>query len=402
MKYVGLVGISVAAAALIMSGCGSSSSSGPSAPSELKTKATVDLSTVENALALLGSGSITAASPASAAVAKVKTAINVKAAAAAGSGQDSYSYTYDCGISGTYSYSWETTYEYLDNGGWTETYKGKYSANHCIDNYSTTINGEPTNRRFENGGGSYSHIATYSSDANMSKETWAWSDNHSYGYDNNETTTSRTYTYVSSGKETWEADGDYFDAAGVPAWSDTWQYVGTNKRVDVDSNGDVIDGWRDVFNEKWTEMGAQDGSHHKTMVDGFYSYYETNASGVESMTGGAYYNDFVVETYTSGSEDNITISGTYGTSCLGGAVTFSTNTVVQSNQDDYFDGGGAHGSDVLPYAGSVSVSAGGSAMVDFDANASMYSTVTISATDGNATYSSWSDIPVGTCGSMMP
>ncbi|WP_345969441.1 hypothetical protein WCX72_08830 [Sulfurimonas sp. HSL1-6] len=405
MKRVSVIGISVATAALIIGGCGSSSS-GPSAPSEIKAATSIDLATVESALSMLYNGGITAASaPAStmkAAVADIKTAIQAKVAAGSGSGENSYSYTYDCQISGTRTNSYESSYDYPAEGGWTETYKYTYRYDHCIDNSSATINGEPANRYFENGTYSYTNSATYSIDSNMSKETWSWSDNRSYGYDNNETTTSRTYTRKNNGKETWEADGDYFDATGVPAWSDTWHYSGSDKRVDINSSGKVSGGERNVYNETWTDSGAQDNSHYKTMADGFYSHYETDANGVESLTGGEYYNNFVMEVYANGSEENITISGTYGTTCLGGSVTFKTDPVVQSNQDDYFDGDGLHGNNVLPYAGTVTVSGSGSATVGFDANASMYSTVTIVAPDGNATYSRWDDIPAGTCSAMMP
>ena len=402
MKYVSLVGISVAAAALIMSGCGSSSSSGPSAPSEIKTATTIDLATVGSALSMLYNGGITAAgAPASkvkTAAADIKAAIQAKVAAGGDSGQSSYSYTYECGISGTYTYSQEQTYDYPADGGWTETYVYSYKYDHCIDNTSTTVNGEPVNRSFDNGLYSYSYSGTYNVDNNMTKENWKWSDNRSWGYDNNETSTSRTYTAKNTGQQTWEADGEYYDATGVPEWSSTWDYSGSYKRVDVNSSGDVNGGYRNVFNETWTDSGAQDNSHYKTMVNGFYTEYDTDSSGVESLTWNEYYKDFVFESYMSGSEENITVNGTYGTTCLGGTVKFKTNPVVQSNQDDYFDGDGSHGSNVLPYAGTVTVSGDGSATVGFDANASMYSTVTITAPDATATYSRWSDIPVGSCG----
>ena len=134
------------------------------------------------------------------------------------------------------------------------------------------------------------------------------------------------------------------------------------------------------------------------MANGFWAYYDTNASGVESLNGFDYYNDFKLEADMSGSEENLSISGTMGTTCLGGTMTFATNPVVQQNQDDYFDGDDSHGSNVLPYTGVFSVSGGGhSATVTFEHNASNYTTATIAAPDGNATYDRWSDLAVGAC-----
>lgn len=402
MKYVGLIGLSVVAATFIMSGCGDDSSSGPSAPADLTSLTEVNVSSVQNAIAFLGWFSpMSASAPKTKAaeqIAAIKTEIATKIATIKDSGGDSYSYTYDCSISGTWGYSYKSTYDYKTDGSWTETYTSTYQANNCVDNYSGTVNSEPVNRYFQNGNNSYSRSATYNSDANMSNETWQWSDNYSYGYDNNGTKTSRTYTYQSNGNETWSADGEYFDATGNPSFTDTWNYVGTRKRVDVNSSGAVNGGERDVFNEHNTWSGTQDGNYGKRTMHGFYAEYSTDSAGVETITGGEYFDNFVMEYTTSGNETNATISGKAGSLCLGGSMNFSTSPIIQQNQVDYMNDLNNTGGDVLPYAGVLTMKGdGGTGTVTFAADATMHTSATVVAPDGNATFGRWSTLAVGAC-----
>ncbi|WP_345987227.1 hypothetical protein WCX18_08795 [Sulfurimonas sp. HSL1-2] len=379
-----------------MGGCGSSSSSSLKAPADIKAAIDINTSTAQNAIALVRSGvNIFSATESKLATTALMTKVKETKATLAAKLKDttetgSETSTQDCDISGSTTLTSSHTYTQKDNGGWSYTETMAYSFNHCI-------NGTPQSRQSINGKIMESMTYGYNADANLSEESYSVDYDYVVLYDSNETEASHSETWNAVVERTWNADGDYVTSATAPGEEQMLKAKGYLKMVDVNSSGEVESGFRQEIDITAGDMRLYDDTYWKEYANGFNSFYETSG-GVEEFANGIYFKNFKIETHSDGAdEENTTVSGTVGSSCLGGSVAFSTAPVMQSNQQTYFDEFDNHGGNVLPYAGMVTMKGNGTATVAFESNASNYTSATLVAPDGTSTYGSWGSLATGLC-----
>ena len=411
MKNLELLGLSVVAAALIMTtGCSSSDdssspASGPSAPSEIGAAMDMNGTSAKNAIYAIKDGN---ASPAArraarrAASAKRKAAHRVSGINGSGSG----SYTYDCDISGSYTYSYSEknvgdTYN-SDGTSWSDDYTESDNFNNCMDENSNNVNGEPTNIEVRNGTLSYTYHDEYNADSNKSTELYSETKNYTRSYENNETnnSTSKVYTYNRSLIENsyWDGVWNQDRVSAEATWNDTGSENGEYSKVDTNSTGSRISGYKEVYgNLSASEEGVQDDSHGKYTANGFYAQYDINASGEWELNEGQNYNNFSMKYSDAGNENNISISGGYGDECLGGTVTFNTNPGIQENQDDYLDGDGSTGDNVLPHAGAITMTGTSTASVAFTSDDTNHTSALLNVDGADTNVTRWSELSVRHC-----
>lgn len=404
MKKVELLSLSVVTAALIMTGCSDDDSSkGASAPSEATTPIEINSTTAQNVAALLRNAG---GGPMAPAKSEQLASIKTRVAALKASGSDSGTDTYDCDISGTWTSAYSSTWTESPDGSWNSTYTGTDSYKNCVDNYSGTNDvGDDLNMRVQNGTYKWSNTGEYNSDTNRSKDSWSATNNMVDSRENNETSASRVYTSSDSYSATEEADGEYIYASNVTR-SYSYNVNGEYKRVDTNTSGDVVYGYRYEYGnmtqtqEEIMDYDLMEYVQSTISANGFYSDYDTNSTG-EYLADSAYFKNFVMSWSSDGAnEGNMTVSGTVGESCLGGSVTLATAPVIQENQVDYFDGSDATGSNVLPYAGTLSMTGSATATLSFDADDTNHTTATVSIGDNNDTYTGWNTLAVGACSSF--
>lgn len=399
MKKIDLLGLSVVAAALIMTGCSSDSDDaatpGPTAPTDVTAKIDVNLTTTQNAIALVRNG---IGLFSNAKIAAIKADVKAKALALKDSGGNGGSWSYDCQISGSTGNVWSSEWSNNPDGSWSNTNSATYTAKNCVDNYSGTVNGEAVNLYKENGTRTYTNSDEYDASGNLTTISNSSADNFSYSYEHNETLTSRTYTNTLSTSFIDIADGIVpMISADAPAFSHSAKLIGTNDQVDINSTGSTIAGWENAYNFSMSNEGLQDGTYDIDSANGFVANYDINATGDKVLTYSDSYNNYVEEHTSDGAnESNTTISGTRGNTCLGGSATFATTLIIQENQVDYLDGNDNTGNNVLPYSGVVTLSAVGTATLTFDNNTT-HSDANLTAGDESAVYTRWVDLAVGTC-----
>ena len=399
MKKIDLLGLSVVTAALIMTGCSSDSddaaTSGPTAPTDVTAKIDVNLTTTQNAIALVTNG---IGLFSNAKIAAMKADVKAKALALKDSGGNGGSWSFDCQVSGTRANSWESTWSNNPDGSWSNTYSETYTAKNCEDNASTTVNGEAVNLYKENGTRTYTNSDEYDAGGDLTTSSYSSADNFTHSCEHNETLTSRTYKTTVSLSNSFSVDGIVpLLSADAPAFSQSTQIVGTSGDVDVNSTGSTIAGWEDAYNISMSQEGLQDGTYDKDSANGFAANYDINATGDKVLFYSDSYSNYVEEHTSDGAnESNTTISGTRGNTCLGGSATFATTLIIQENQVDYLDGNDNPGNNVLPYSGVVTLSAVGTATLTFDNNTT-HSDANLTAGDESAVYTRWLALSVGTC-----
>lgn len=398
MKKIEIVGLSVVSAALLLTGCGSSSDSksSPTAPSDVTAPLAMDLNATKNVMALAtqGIGIFRASSKVSAIAENVKT----KALAISDAGGDSGTETFDCTVSGTRTQSWNTSWSETD-AGWSETVSETTTYNHCVDNYNTTINGEDTNLRTYNGSSTYSRTGEYDNVEDVSKMSISGSDNYTETYESNETLTSRTRTSTGTINLNEEADGTWLMSTSEPAYNFSIALNITDNSTDVNSTGSTVGGEEVIYALTMTSEGLQDDTYGKDTANGFYSAYDINSSGDKVLMYSDYFGNYMEE-YTSdgANEHNMTVTGTRGSTCLGGSVTVATNLTIQENQQDYQDENNNTGSSVLPYSGVITLTGTGASMITFDHNETNNTSATVSIDDVNTTFGTWGTLADGPCG----
>ncbi len=404
MKKVELLSLSAVTAALIMTGCSSDDNNkgGAIPPSEISGVVEMNATSAKNAIYALtnGGASMTARRAA-------RQALAAKLAPALASGSDNASYTYDCDISGSYSYTYASSYtgEPWNSGNgesWSNDYAYSYNYNNCVDNYSTTITidgvNEPVTQRTYNGTYAYTGHSEYNADTNMSKDAYSGSDNYTDARENNETLTSRVYTYNTTYSSTGESEGEGWTGSADATYKYTWKQNGEYSRLDTNSTGSIRDGYKYVYgNQSGTDEGVQDYSSGTYTENGFYTRYDVNASGELEFDYGYNFDHFTMTYSEAGNESNNTVSGGYGDECLGGTVTFATAPVVQENQADYFDGDGLTGSNVLPYAGGVTMTGTSTASVAFTSDDTNHTSALLSVDGSDENLTRWSDLAVQNC-----
>ena len=411
MKNMELLGLSVVAAALIMTtGCSSSDdssspASGPSAPAELSSPMEMNGTSAKNAMYGLKNN----ASPAAARRAASKAEFAALAASRVASGGDSGTDTYNCGVSGTYTYSYSSSYTgnpgSTDGSSWSDDYSQTYTANNCVDNYSSSIsNGEPVNLQTDNGTGGYSYHNEYNADTNISKHSYSSSDNYTTVYENNETgmeSVSRTRTNTRTRSNYSEQKGQGWTGSAEATWKSNWTRSGERSSVDVNSTGSKFYGYKKVWgNQSGSEEGVQDDSNGKFTQNGFYAYYDMNDSGEWNYVRGSNYVNFVTVYSDAGNESNITLNGGYGDDCLGGTVNFTTSTLIQENTVDYQSTDAtATGDEILPYTGKLTMSGTSTATVTFKHDESNNTSATLNVNDSDETPDPvrWNQLAVQNC-----
>ncbi len=392
MKNIELLGISAAAAVLILTGCSDDSNgdSEPSAPSEVTQAADMNISQTKTVISFIQDGGIMAGSPR---LAVMKASLVAKADSLPGSGGGSGTETTDCEISGTKVHTWKSEWIQSDDGSRSDNYSDTYTYNNCIDGSSTTVQSETMTQYVQKGSLSFYGSQTYNSDSaligRIERQTF---NNYSERYESNTSLTSRTTTN----------DYTFEMKIGIePAivQSQTLSVKGTAEQdVETNSTGHIVDGLTGSYN--LTQTVEEGDDHEKVAINGFYAVYDINASG-SFINESRYYKDYLLEfTHDTSNDSNITVSGTLGNTCLGGSVTLSTNPVIRENSVDYFDGDDKNkssGGDVLPYTGAMSIVGMTNATVTFDTNETNNTSAFIQAGETNATAYFWNDLDERTC-----
>ena len=411
MKKMDLLGLSVVTAALIMTGCSSDSdettSGGATAPIEVTTPSDMNVTDVQNAMALLtngGGGVPTAKAMAAASLTERQVLIKANALSikAVAPGET----TYPCAVSGTWTETFSSEYIGDDGfGGWSDTWTIGASYDNCVDNASTTVDGVIMNRKTSNGSWLSVQSDGYDGENNTSFMLDTWNDNYQDIYDSNITEgdmTSRTSIYNNSGEWGNLADGDMYTSVEDPQFSDHYYENGIYSTTDTNSSGHVIGGWEDAYgNLKINNSSAQDGSHGMDTADGFYAAYSIDENG-KQLVSSNYFNNFSEAWTENGNENTIIINGTIGNTCLGGSATFATDLTIQENTVDYWSDANASGPDVLPYAGILSITGTTTATVTLDVYDINRTRAKVVAADANKTFFNWSEFAVGACAPALP
>ena len=402
MKKMDLLGLSVVAAALILTGCSSDSddttptASGPTAPAAVTTPVEMNQSNVQNSVALLDSTmnnmSVNAKIAAKHASVEAKMT-TVKATVMA---EGPVSNEYNCSVSGKYTETYEYVYLPPDgSGSWSDTYTDTVVYDNCVDNTSMMVDGVTLNLVTNTGSWSWGYSYGYNGDTNLSYDSNSYTDTYQNVYDTNLTEgdmTSRTYSYNSTGSWNSSADGEgMMTSVEAPAYYNSSSDKGTDSMTDTNSSGHEINGYRDDFDETYSFAMAQDNSHGEMNGDGFYAYYESNATG-ETLVYSEYLDNFTMTFADQGNESNSTIDGTIGDTCLGGSTTFATVVTVQENQADYWSDANMSGPDVLPHDGNLTLTGSTSATLGFWTYDQNRTQARVEAPDQNKTYKNWTEL----------
>lgn len=413
MKKMNLLGLSVVTAALVMTGCSSDSddtttSSGYTPPAAVTAPLEMNLSNVQNSVALLNS--IMNSMSVNPKIAAKQAALTAKVAAVKTlAAAPNVATAYDCSISGT----WTITDEYVSVpddgfGGWSDTWSLAVNYDNCVDNTSILVDGVELNTVTSTGNWSYNQAYGYNGETNLTYQNNSYVDNFKQVYETNLTAgdmTSRTYNYNSSGSWNTSADG-MLTIVEAPAYYESDTYKGTESMTDTNSSGHAINGWRNVGDEAYSSAASQDGSHGEMNGDGFYAEYESNATD-ETLVYSTYLDNFAMTFANENNETNSTVDGTVGHICLGGSTTFDTVVTVQSNESEYWSDQNMTGPEVLPHDGNVTLTGSTSATLGFTTYDNSLPTprtkAMVQAPDGNHTYFNWTDL-IGSspCASIMP
>ncbi|BDY13464.1 hypothetical protein HCR_17760 [Hydrogenimonas cancrithermarum] len=176
---------------------------------------------------------------------------------------------------------------------------------------------------------------------------------------------------------------------------------GNNSTIKVaDANLQAVD-----FNATAVKYTVADTVGTTVSLDGYIgtSGYVALAAGIAvdpaqqiDLGGFALYGEnFEFNIEKTGLEENVTVSGTLATPCMGGAVTYSGQMNVYAKYDSQ-DGNDS----ALPYTGSVLLQGATNAAVDFnlDENNQTYATTSV---DTNKTYGSWEALIEGNCTALF-
>ena len=414
MKKVGIIGLSVATAALIMAGCGSSSSSsGVSPAKEASAPVVIDSSNVGlglwelkwetgyNSLSTSATeGSMKLKTKAAEKVADQRASFLAKVAKVKDSGtyKESGSETYDCPAGGSYTevYSYTETYD-TTTGGYKYTEDYNYDYNDCKYIYNTTINGEPTNLRFTDGKDHWTYSEGYDADGNVSSwDYWEKTSGYTYGYENNTTSTSRVYTDNYTWNEKWvEGSDSYMIAQGEGTYNES--YVEDYHRIDTNSTGAQTYGYKYEYKYNYAEEYKTDWSYWKETYNTVENDYDLNTTTgkFDILTWAEYAKNFVVTVTHMGNEYNTTASGVYGNTDMGGSMTYKIDPTAQKNRVDYHSASTTDTYYLFPHAGKISLTgaSGSTAALQFDSNTSNYTSAELfvdGVSEGN--YTDWSQI----------
>lgn len=383
MKPTYLLGLSVAAAAILFSGCGSSDDAvanpaAITAPDEVKQAIDLNQSTIQNIMAYIRYSAGSAAIPAPQKAPQPDS--NVTG-----------TYTYDCGLAGTSTSTYVNTYLNEDDGSWTSKYDYTDTYDNCT--YSTTYSpGSFTaNRRTLNGTQHYYYGTHYDNATGVTHYFNGGNDNYTNVYDNNETDlglTSYTYANTLTGNHIYYPDGS----------GRTDERDGERSNLDINATGDIVGGSRYTY-DRYTIVLSQTSSSEEFTANGSFTRTNYNPDGTSYLNTADYYEKFAFSS-AGATQQNITISGKVGTLCLGGSVSFATDQIVREDQVNYLDENNVSGSNVLPYSGTVTLTGTSQATVIFDNNVT-HTNAVVHIGDTNATYGGWSTLATGPCGGIM-
>ena len=181
---------------------------------------------------------------------------------------------------------------------------------------------------------------------------------------------------------------------------------GLYEQTITDESGTVVDGYKDQYAKLKGEMTEEynEGVYTSSMTaDGSWNHYDRNASG-DTLTEGLYFNNLVYTGMEVGNENNETVNGTVGSTCMGGAVTLATTETIQMNDQAYTNAcdESVGSSNTLPYSGTVTIKGDGMATALFDNNTThSYLTVFSDANETNSTFDCWEEATAGsTCSSL--
>jgi len=386
MKRIELLTLSVVTATLIMStGCSSddddNKASGPTAPSEVSTPVELNASVARNAMALIYWNGGVKPSP----VRKGNPGGND------GNTSEGGTEVRDCDISGTET----TTYSYIEtddgNGGGSEIDTESVQYDNCIDNDES-----PYDTRTYNGTYTWTDEESYDAKSDTHVNRTYTFDNYTDFRENNNSKISERVTYSNYMMEEKEISKEEISFA-----QQIMNYDGEYKKVLTNDDGNVTGGERTVYGALSMTIELVKNDHNalvskKFTANGFESNYETNSTGDETLEDGIYVSNYMIHWYKPDYENNsneeaVSVSGTIGGTCLGGSITISTDPLVRSNHNDYFDKDGHQGSSVLPYSGQQHISGTNSATVAYDFNSTMNTSATVTIGNESKKYGTWSE-----------
>ena len=405
MKNIELLGLSLITAALVMTtGCSDDDDkdSGPSAPSEFTKGVELNTSVTTNAMALISSAMDNAMSK----LAPSRLAPKMSATKIARSSEsENSSITTPCEVSGSYTYErvYTTTGDHEDqpDESWSEKRHNSISYDNCVDNYSgVNFIGESLDQVVRNGvgwdEGPIDSYREYNKDSNRSKQEISGSMNYSEVYRSSTTKATITTLFDLSYRQKIAYDGTDLDRDDINISHETTEN-GTMELYQTNAAGERIAGVgeRVVYGDiRFTGEQIATASKTTTVSDmnGFAAAYETNSTG-EHVVSGKYYNNYHVGTVKVGDEQNTTVSGTIGGSCLGGSVTVAVDPVIRDNEVIY-------GEDQLPYAGKATLTGSNTATITFSvvSETPPKTQATVQVDDGPLTqFDDWASLATGEC-----
>ena len=400
MKTLELLSLSVITATLIVStGCSSDDDgdgSGASAPSEITKGVELNTSVTNNAMALLGSAMNELPDLAPARMASRLAALQVTRS----SNSDNSTRTYQCDISGSYtntSYT-KTTGDRDDKPKESWSYEHHWSVTYddCVDNYSgVNYVGDTLDQSIRDGVLDGSEYSEYNSDTNRSKDNY--SSNRSYSIIYRSSSTEATITNVYDDNMSWQAEAEGTDLYGDNVdFTGHFTLNGTKEMYHTNTSGDKVAGigTREVsggFSISSERVYTPAKATSTLAMNGFTTQYETNSTG-EHVIEGEYYDNYKVTAVKVGDEQTTTMSGTLGSTCLGGSVTVSVDPIIKENDVTYHD--------QLPYDGKATLKGSNTSTVTFsvrsDDNTKTQATVQVD--DGPLTqFNDWNTLATGKC-----
>jgi hypothetical protein len=419
MKKFELLGLSLITAALVMtSGCSSDDDdgkSGPSAPSEITQGVELNTSATNNAMALLGVAMDDMPELAPARLTPRLSALKV----ARSSGSENSTVTYPCEISGTYTITNNSKStgdsDKTPPESWSEESHNSKTYDNCVDNYSgVNFSGDALDQVVRNGVlsaesnidedgdegeeadiGFMDDYAEYNSDTNRSKLRNSLNMSYSEIYRSSTTEATITSTYDFAFSVTSEFDGTDADRKDINI-TDSLSVNGSVEKYQTNAAGErvagvgerIIYGDYKQVSERLYVPARSTGTLH---INGFYTLYETNSTG-EHLIEGGYFNNYHVESVKVGDEQETTISGTIGDTCLGGSITVAVDPVIKDNEVTY--------PDQLPYAGKATLKGSNTSTVTFSINSGdpTKTQATVQVDDGPLTqFDDWASLATGEC-----
>jgi len=404
MRRLELVGLSVITAALVLTaGCSDdedNKSSGVSAPSEITKGVELNTSVTTNAMGAVLKTIINDLPDQAPARLISKRAKQI----ALSSGSSNSTITTPCEVSGSITVS-NTTTESGDRDdkpeeGWTYEQHIDITYDNCVDNFSgVNFVGDALDEEFGNGTEQYVTYSEYNKDTNRSRDNFSSSTDYSIVQRSSTTEATVTRTFQDNFSGEMVTDGMNFGADDVNT-STNWTESGKSEFYHTDVNGNRVPG---IGTRDESDLHATSEHIYTTAkststlyINGFVASYETNSTG-EHLIEGEYYNNYNIESIKIGDEEEITVSGTIGGSCLGGSVTVSVNPVIKSNDVLYPDLGPSN--PALPYAGQATLTGSNTATVTFsvDSSDNTKTQATVKVNETQSVFTDWNTLATGKC-----